>query len=67
MFYLLKSKYLLGENSIDEKKRERLNSELDEYYTFVDEFPNSKFRKEADKFFANTKKLMNLKEEDLKK
>ena len=67
MFYLLKSKYLLGENSIDEKKRERMNSELDEYYTFVDEFPNSKFRKEADKFFANTKKLMNLKEEDLKK
>jgi outer membrane protein assembly factor BamD len=67
MFYLLKSKYLLGENSVDEKKRERLNAELDEYYTFVDEFPNSKFRKEADRFFANTKKMMNLKDEDLKK
>ncbi|MCE1198225.1 MAG: outer membrane protein assembly factor BamD [Marinilabiliales bacterium] len=67
MFYLLKSKYLLGENSIDEKKRERLNSELDEYYTFVDEFPNSKFRKEADRFFANTKRMLNLKDEDLKK
>jgi len=66
MFYLLKSKYLLGENSVEEKKRDRLNSELDEYYTFVDEFPNSKFRKEADRFFANTKKMMNLKEEDLK-
>ncbi len=67
MFYLLKSKYLLGENSIEEKKRERLNSELDEYYTFVDEFPNSKFRKEADRFFANTKKMMNLKDEEVKK
>jgi outer membrane protein assembly factor BamD len=67
MFYLLKSKYLLGENSIEEKKRERLNSELDEYYTFVDEFPNSKYRKEADKFFANTKKMMNLKDEEIKK
>jgi len=33
----------------------------------VDEFPNSKFRKEADRFFANTKKMMNLKDEDLKK
>ncbi|MEI7828917.1 MAG: outer membrane protein assembly factor BamD [Prolixibacteraceae bacterium] len=66
MFYLLKSKYLLGENSIEEKKRERLNNELDEYYTFVDEFPNSKFRKEADRFFANTKKMMNLKDEDVK-
>jgi outer membrane protein assembly factor BamD len=40
---------------------------LDEYYTFVDEFPNSKFRKEADRFFANTKKMMNLKDEDTKK
>jgi outer membrane protein assembly factor BamD len=67
MFYLLKSKYLLGENSIEEKKRERLNAELDEYYTFVDEFPNSKFRKEADRFFANTKKMMNLGDEDVKK
>ncbi len=66
MFYLLKSKYLLGENSIEEKKRERLNAELDEYYTFVDEFPNSKFRKEADRFFTNTKKMMNLKDEDVK-
>jgi outer membrane protein assembly factor BamD len=66
MFYLLKSKYLLGENSIEEKKRERLNSLLDEYYTFVDEFPNSKSRKEADRFFTNTKKMMNLKDEDVK-
>jgi outer membrane protein assembly factor BamD len=66
MFYLLKSKYLLGENSIEEKKRERMNAELDEYYTFVDEFPNSKFRKEADRFFTNTKKMMNLKDEDVK-
>ncbi len=67
MFYLLKSKYLLGENSIDEKKRERLNSALDEYYTFVDEFPESKLRKEADRFFADTKKMMNLTDEDLNK
>jgi outer membrane protein assembly factor BamD len=66
MFYLLKSKYLLGQNSIDEKKRERLNLALDEYYTFVDEFPESKFRKEADRFFADTKKMMNLNEEELK-
>ncbi len=67
MFYLLKSKYLLGENSIEEKKRDRLNAELDEYYSFVDEFPNSKYRKEADRFFANTKKMMNLNDEEIKK
>jgi len=67
MFYLLKAKYLLGENSIEEKKRERLNNALDEYFTFIDEYPQSKFRKEADRFFASTKKLMNLSEEEINK
>jgi outer membrane protein assembly factor BamD len=67
MYYLLKAKYLLGENSIDEKKRERLNNALDEYFTFTDEFPESKYRKEADRFFASTKKLMNLSDEEINK
>jgi len=67
MFYLLKAKYLLGENSIEEKKRERLNNALDEYFTFIDEYPQSKYRKEADRFFATTKKLMNLSEEEINK
>lgn len=67
MYYLLKSKYLLGVNSIEEKKRERLNNVIDEYYTFVDEFPKSKYRKEADKYFGNVKKIMNLTDEDLNK
>lgn len=67
MYYLLKAKYLLGENSIDEKKRERLNSALDEYFTFTDEFPESKYRKEADRYFASTKKLMNLSDEEINK
>ena len=67
MYYLLKAKYLLGENSIEEKKRERLNNALDEYFTFIDAFPESKYRKEADRFFANTKKLMNLSDEEINK
>ena len=67
MYYLLKAKYLLGENSIDEKKRERLNSALDEYFTFTDEFPESKYRREVDRFFASTKKMMNLSDEEINK
>jgi len=67
MYYLLKAKYLLAENSTDEKKRERLNNALDEYFTFADEFPQSKYRKEADRFFASTKKLMNLSDEEINK
>jgi outer membrane protein assembly factor BamD len=67
MFYMLKSKYLLGVNSVEEKKRERLNNVIDEYYTFADEFPKSKYRKEADRFFDSVKKLMNLSDEDINK
>jgi outer membrane protein assembly factor BamD len=65
MYLLLKSKYLLGENSIDEKKRERLNFALDEYFAFVDEYPESKYKKEVDKMFNSTKKMLNLSDEDL--
>ncbi len=67
MFYLLKSRYLLGVNSVEEKKRERLNNVIDEYYTFVDEFPKSKYRKEADHYFDSVKKLMNLSDEEINK
>jgi outer membrane protein assembly factor BamD len=61
MYMLLKAKYLLAIRSVEEKKRERLSSALDEYYTFVDEYPESKYRKEVEKYFATTAKLLNYK------
>jgi len=61
MYMLLKAKYLLAIKSVEEKKKERLSSALDEYYTFVDEYPDSKHRKEAERFFETTAKLLNYK------
>jgi outer membrane protein assembly factor BamD len=61
MYMLLKAKYLLAINSVDEKKHERLSSALDEYFTFVDEYPESKYRKEVEKFHSTTAKLLNYK------
>lgn len=61
MFMLLKAKFLLATKSIEEKKRERLSSALDEYFTFVDEYPDSKHRKEAEKYHTTTAKLLNYK------
>jgi outer membrane protein assembly factor BamD len=63
MYMLLKAKYLLATNSVEEKKRERLSSALDEYYTFVDEYPDSKYRKEVEKYHTATAKLLNYKED----
>jgi outer membrane protein assembly factor BamD len=61
MYMLLKAKYLLAINSVDEKKHERLSSALDEYFTFVDEYPESKYRKEIERYHATTEKLLNYK------
>jgi outer membrane protein assembly factor BamD len=59
MFMLLKSKYLLAVNSVPDKKEQRLSDALDEYFSFIDEFPESKYRKEAEKFYETTSKLLN--------
>jgi outer membrane protein assembly factor BamD len=61
MYMLVKARYLLAVNSVPEKKRERLSSALDEYFTFVDEYPESKFRKEVERYYATTAKLLNYK------
>jgi outer membrane protein assembly factor BamD len=63
MYMLLKAKYLLAIKSVEEKKHERLSSALDEYFTFVDEYPNSEYLKEVEKFHEATTKLLNYKSE----
>lgn len=65
MFMLLKAKYLLAIRSVVEKKEQRLTDALDEYYTFVDEYPESEHRKETDKFFEETAKLLNYKDDNI--
>lgn len=59
MYMLLKSKYLLAINSIEEKKEERLSDALDEYFLFVDEYPESSYRKEVDKYYNTLADLLN--------
>jgi outer membrane protein assembly factor BamD len=62
-FMLLESKYMLAIASVYDKKQERLSNALDEYFTFVDEFPESKHIKDAEKFYKVTSELLNYKEE----
>ncbi len=64
MFMLLESKYLLGTKSVEEKKRARLNEAFDEYYAFVDEFPESKYSKDAERMYRDLAKQLNIKTED---
>lgn len=48
---ILKSKFQEAENSVNEKKGERYNAVIDEYYSFINNFPESKNRREADNIF----------------
>jgi outer membrane protein assembly factor BamD len=54
MFMLLKSHFLLAENSIVQKQVERYQSTVDEYYSFVGEFPESRYRREADRIYDDS-------------
>ncbi|AHW60836.1 membrane protein [Draconibacterium orientale] len=63
-FMLLKSKYLLAEKSIVEKQNERYTNALDEYFSFIDEYPDSEHKKEVDKFYETASEILNYKEEN---
>lgn len=67
MYMLLKSKFLLGLNSVQEKKEQRLSDALDEYFAFTDEFPESKYKKEADRYYETTAKILNYKSDTTNK
>jgi outer membrane protein assembly factor BamD len=63
-YMLLKSKYLLAMNSVESKKETRLSSALDEYFAFVDEFPESVYKKEVDNFYEDVAELLNYNREE---
>ncbi|MDR2929187.1 MAG: outer membrane protein assembly factor BamD [Cytophagaceae bacterium] len=50
-FLILESKYIQAINSIEELKEERLRDAVDEYYSFVNEYPASQYLKRAHRFF----------------
>jgi outer membrane protein assembly factor BamD len=50
--------------SVWDKRQERLSSAVDEYFSFIDEFPDSKRIKDAQRFYKTTSQLINYKEEE---
>ncbi len=48
---ILKSKFQEARQSIEDKKRERYREVVDEYYSFINNFPDTRNRKEADNIF----------------
>lgn len=48
---ILKSKYQMAHYSVAEKQEDRYRDVIDEYYSYINNYPDSKNRKEADNIF----------------
>jgi len=55
---LLRAKYKLGSESVLEKKEERMREAIDEYYSFKNEFPESKYMKEVEAIYKDASKYV---------
>lgn len=51
---ILRSRYQLASRSVEEKSDERFRQAIDEYYGFKNEFPDSKYMKEADQIYKHS-------------
>jgi outer membrane protein assembly factor BamD len=59
-YMLLVSNFKLANNSIEEKKKERFQNTLDEYYTFISEYPKSKYASNVEKIYLKTKSVLGI-------
>jgi outer membrane protein assembly factor BamD len=59
LFISLKSSYLYAINSVESKKQTRLKETIEHYKNFIEQYPNSSHRKEADAIRENTNKAFN--------
>ena len=55
---ILRAKYELAVYSVEERKEERYREAVDEYYAFINEFPDSKYAKEAKRIFEESEKVL---------
>ena len=56
---ILKSRFKEAQMSVDEKKEERFRTVVDEYFAYINDYPNSENRKEADNIYKIAEKFLN--------
>ena len=60
MFLKMSSLFLYAENSIAIKQAERYQATLDDYYSFMEEFPKSTYSKEIGRIYQTTAKILKI-------
>ncbi len=58
MYLKLDALFLYAQNSVPSKQVERYQTALDEYYSFIEEFPASRYSKEVKKIFDTTARFL---------
>jgi len=58
MYWLLSSSFLLAENSVPSKMKERFQATVDEYYSFIGEFPQSEYAKDAQRMYNRADRFL---------
>ena len=55
---ILRAKYEMAVFSVEDQREERYREAVDEYYAFKNEFPESKYMKDADRIFKEAQKIL---------
>ena len=58
LFMVLQASFHLADNSVPERRRERFQNTLDEYYNLLGEFPETKYKRDAERIFANSMRII---------
>jgi outer membrane protein assembly factor BamD len=58
MFLKLNSLYLYAFHSLPNKQKERYQAALDDYFSFMEEFPKSTYSKDVASIFQSTNKFL---------
>ncbi len=58
MFLILKASFRLADRSVPERQLERFQSTLEEYYTFIEEYPESRYMSEARDYFERSLSIL---------
>lgn len=58
LYLILRSAYLLADNSVESKRMDRFQATVDEYLSFKSEFPESEYIREADRMYRSAQKIL---------
>lgn len=61
---ILRARYEMAVNSVAERSAERYRETIDEYYAFKNEFPESKYLRDAERIFRESTRVMGSEEEE---